>query len=156
MAGRLYSVAFPVPILPHPVFSGGSFMTAVLRRLASNTFVHMLAAFVVMGCWAFHANRHFPRPQPLVSGLVQGMLSALLALFLKSAVDFLARRFQGWAALLAPPAIAGLGSACLLVIMHMISGTPNVLRTVIVPLLVSVVYSSLYNYAHVRQRSPAG
>lgn len=130
-------------------------MTAVLRHLASSTFLHMLVAFLIMGCWAFHANRHFPQPQPLVSGLVQGMLSALLTLFLKSAVDFLARRFHGFAAFWVPPAIAGLGSACLLVIMHMISGTPHVFRTVIFPLLVSIVYSSLYNYAHVRQRGLA-
>lgn len=126
-------------------------MTAVFRGLASNAFVHMLFAFVLMGSWAFYANRHFPRPQPLVSGLVQGMLSALLTLFLKSAIDFLARRFQGTAAYWAPPLIACIGSACILIVMHLISGTPQILKTIAVPLLVSTSYSALYNYTHVRR-----
>ncbi|MET0749378.1 MAG: hypothetical protein ABWY49_14430 [Rhizobium sp.] len=126
-------------------------MTAALRRFASSAFVHLLVAFVAMGSWAFYANRNFPQPQPLVSGLVQGMLSALLTLFLKSAIDFLSRRFTGTTAYWAPPLIACLGSATLLVVVHMLGGTPKIARTIAIPLLVSTSYATLYNYSLIRR-----
>ena len=104
-----------------------------------------------MGSWAFHANRHYPMPQPLVSGLVQGMLSALLTLFLKSAIDLLAKRFTGTTALWAPPLIACLVSAAILIVIHSLGGTPKIARTITIPLLVSTSYATLYNYSIVRR-----
>lgn len=126
-------------------------MTAVLRRFVSSAFVHLLVAFFAMGGWAFYANRRYPMPQPLVSGLVQGMLSALLTLFLKSAIDFLSRRFTGTTALWAPPLIACLGSATVLIIIHTLGGTPRIARTIAIPLLVSTSYATLYNFSIVRR-----
>jgi Na+/serine symporter len=126
-------------------------MTVVLRRFASSALVHFLVAFIAMGGWAFYANRKYPMPQPLVSGLVQGMLSALLTLFLKTAIDFLARRFTGTTAYWAPPLIACLVSATILVVIHSLGGTPRIARTIVIPLLVSTSYATLYNYSIVRR-----
>jgi hypothetical protein len=128
-------------------------MTSILRRLASSAPVHLLFAFAAMGGWAFYSNRHVPMPQPLVSGLVQGMLSALLTLFLKSSIDFLNRRLPERTARWAPPLIACVSSACILVAVHAVGGTPKIARTVVVPLVVSTSYATLYNHSVSRRRS---
>jgi len=49
--------------------------------------------------------------------------------------------------------IALLGSATLLVTFHMLSGTPEILKTIAVPLLVSTSYAALYNYSISKGRS---
>ena len=122
-------------------------MPQMLGRLARSGVVHVLFAFVVMGGWAVFANRDYPMPRPLISGLVQGVLSGCLTLFLKTAIDFLAQRFAGPAGLWVPPLIACLGSASLLIAVHALSGTPEILQTIAVPLLVSTSYATIYNYS---------
>ncbi len=114
--------------------------------------VHLFVAFAAMGSWAFYANRKYPMPQPLSAGLVQGMLSALLILLQKSAIDVLSRRFQGHAALWAPPLVACLCSATVLIVVHRIGGTPRIAQTVTLPLIVSTTYAILYNVSVVRRR----
>jgi fructose-specific phosphotransferase system IIC component len=88
-----------------------------------------------------------PMPRPVISGLVQGILSACLTLFLKSVIEALSKRFRGLAALWAPPLIACLGSTGILVTIHALSGTPEIVKTIAVPLLVSTSYAALYNYS---------
>ena len=122
-------------------------MTAALRRLAGSGTVHVLFAFLVMGGWAVFANRGHAMPQPLYSGLLQGAVSAVLTLFLKSVIDALSRRFNGITRFWAPPLIACLGSASLLVGLHALIGTPEIASTIAVPLLVSTSYASIYNYS---------
>lgn len=122
-------------------------MTGRLKALAGSSIVHVLFAFLAMGGWAVFANRMHPMPRPVIAGLVQGILSACLTLFLKSAIDALSKRFRGLAALWAPPLIACLGSSGILVTIHALSGTPEILKTIAVPLLVSTSYAALYNYS---------
>jgi hypothetical protein len=122
-------------------------MTARLRALAGNGAVHVAFAFLAMGGWAVFANRLHPMPRPLVAGLVQGTISAVLTLYLKSIIDALACRFDGVAALFAPPLVACLSSTALLVAVHAASGTPEILRTIAVPLAVSTTYAAIYNYS---------
>ena len=127
-------------------------MTAALRRLAASGTVHILFAFLAMGGWAVFANRGHAMPQPLYSGLLQGALSACLTLFLKSGIDVLSRRFTGITRFWAPPLIACLGSASLLTALHALIGTPEIAKTIAVPLLVSTSYASIYNYSISRGR----
>lgn len=108
--------------------------------------MHMAVAFLAMGCWAVFANRAHPMPRPLVAGVVQGALSALITLVLKSAIEHLARCFRSSLALWAPPAIAVAGSATLLVAIHTLFGTPEIVRTIALPLIVSSTYAVTYNY----------
>lgn len=127
-------------------------MRATLRRWAGSGTVHVLFAFLAMGGWAGFANRDHAMPQPLYSGLLQGVLSACLTLFLKSVIDALSERFTGITRFWAPPLIACLGSASLLTALHALIGTPEIASTVAVPLLVSTGYASIYNYSISRRR----
>ena len=122
-------------------------MRGKLKALAGSSIVHVLFAFLAMGSWAVFANRMHPMPRPLISGFVQGVLSGCLTLFLKSVVEALSRQFHGFARLWAPPLIACLGSATILVVIHALSGTPEMLKTIAVPLLVSSSYAAIYNYS---------
>ncbi|WP_293798016.1 hypothetical protein [uncultured Bosea sp.] len=122
-------------------------MSGPLARLMRSSIVHVGFAFVAMGSWAAFANRAHPMPAPLQAGLLQGAISATITLVLKRAIEYLASRFSGLAALLAPPVIAGLVSASLLTLLHTIGGTPEIAKTIAVPLTVATSYAALYNYS---------
>lgn len=122
-------------------------MRAQVRAIGSSSIVHVLFAFLAMGGWALFANRAYQMPRPLISGVVQGSVSACLTLFLKSAIEFLSRRFSGIAAYWAPPLIACVASTAVLVAIHAASETPEILKTIAVPLLVSTSYAAIYNYS---------
>src|SRR5262245_58279099 len=122
-------------------------MSTAIVRLARNSVVHVLFAFVAMGGWAVFANRTHPMPAPLVAGTIQGGLSACITLFLKRMIETLSLRFDGIGALLAPPVITCLVSASLLTLIHALSGTPEVLATIVLPLTVATSYAALYNFS---------
>lgn len=123
-----------------------------IRSLSRSSIVHVSFAFLLMGGWALYANRDHSNLRMLTAGLVQGTLSGCLTLFLKSAIEALSARFSGIAALWAPPLIACIGSAGILVTVHAISGTPEIAATIAVPLVVSTSYAALYNYSISRRR----
>lgn len=127
-------------------------MTLPVARLMRSSVVHVAFAFVAMGSWAAFANRAHPMPAPLQAGLIQGALSAVITLFLKRGIEALSKRLSGIAALLAPPLIAGLASACLLTAIHTVGGTPEIARTIAVPLTVATSYAALYNFSLWRRR----
>jgi len=112
----------------------------------------MAMAALAMGGWAAFANRFHPMPSPLQAGLIQAILSAAMTLLLKRSIEALAGRLSGLTALLAPPPIAALASAGLLTTVHAIGGTPEIARTIAVPLTVSTSYAALYTYALWRNR----
>ncbi len=122
-------------------------MSRRLRAVAGSGVAHVLFAFFAMGGWATFANRAHPMPKPLLAGLVQGVLSAALTLFLKTGIDHLSKRFDGSTAYWAPPLIVCVASTSLLVAIHTLSGTPEILRTIAVPLAVSTSYATLYAYS---------
>lgn len=121
-------------------------------RLMRSSIVHVAFAFIAMGSWAAFANRAHPMPAPLQAGLIQGALSAAITLFLKRGIEALSSRFSGLAALLVPPLVAGLVSATLLTTIHTIGGTPEIGRTIAVPLTVATSYAALYNFTLWRTR----
>ena len=127
-------------------------MSPPLARLMRSSIVHVAFAFLAMGSWAAFANRAHPMPAPLLAGLIQGTISASITLVLKRSIEYLASRFTGMAALLAPPLIAGLVSASVLTVIHTIGGTPEIGRTIAVPLTVATSYAALYNYSLWRSR----
>jgi hypothetical protein len=122
-------------------------MSGPLAGLMRSSIVHVGFAFLAMGSWAAFANRAHPMPAPLYAGLLQGAISATITLVLKRVIEYLASRFSGLAALLAPPVIAGLVSASLLTLLHRLSGTPEIAKTIAVPLTVATSYAALYNYS---------
>ena len=120
-------------------------MTPALASIARNGAVHVLFAFTVMGSWAVFANQAYPMPTPLAAGMVQGTISAVITFFLKTTIERLAVRFAGLTALLAPPLIACSVSLCALVVIHQLSGTPELLKTIAFPFLVAASYAALYS-----------
>lgn len=131
-------------------------MSGKTHPLAQSSAVHMGVAFVAMGGWAILANRGHAPAQMLLAGAVQGAVSAAITLFLKKAIERLAPIFTGAGRLWLPPGIVIAVSATALASIHRIAGTPEVLRTIAVPLLVSASYAAAYNYSLHRkeQRSP--
>ncbi|PKP75668.1 MAG: hypothetical protein CVT84_01780 [Alphaproteobacteria bacterium HGW-Alphaproteobacteria-6] len=116
-------------------------------NVARSSVLHVAAAFLAMGGWAVLANRAHPMPGPLVAGLVQGALSAAITLGLKRGVEALVRRLPGRFALFVPPVAAWAASAALLIAVHRLAGTPEVLATILVPNGVATVYALLYTVA---------
>ncbi|MDQ0562700.1 hypothetical protein QO004_004505 [Rhizobium mesoamericanum] len=127
-------------------------MTALIRHMAFSSVTHVLFAFVAMGGWALFANSNHPLQQALLAGVVQGGLSACLTFFLKTVIERLSRQFKGRAGLWAPPLIACLASTAALISIHALSGTPEILKTIAVPLAVSTSYGAVYNYFLYQQR----
>ncbi|WP_160007627.1 hypothetical protein [Rhizobium sp. 18055] len=126
-------------------------MKTRLQRLAGSSITHVAFAFIAMGSWAVFANRVYPLPRALLAGLVQGTLSACLTLFLKTAVERLSARFCGPTALWAPPLLACIASSAILATIHALSGTPEIAKTIALPLAVSTSYAAIYNYSLYRK-----
>jgi mannose/fructose/N-acetylgalactosamine-specific phosphotransferase system component IIC len=122
-------------------------MRESIRSLAGHGIAHVLFAFIAMGGWAVLANREHTLSRALLAGVVQGTMSACLTLFLKMAIEFLSRRFQGLPALWAPPLIACIASTTILIAIHALSGTPEILKTIALPIAVSTSYATIYNYS---------
>lgn len=107
--------------------------------------MHMAFAFIAMGSWAAFANSGHPMPRPLIAGVVQGTLSALITLFLKRMIEALSARLPGSMGVWLPPLVAVLVSLTLLGSIHWLAGTPEILRTIAVPMSVTAVYATTYN-----------
>lgn len=107
---------------------------------------HVGFAFIVMGGWAVFANRAHPLGQALLSGAVQGAISALLTLGLKKFLERLAGRLSGLPALILPPALTALSILAILISAHTLAGTPEIAATIAFPFSVSSVYAIIYNW----------
>lgn len=128
-------------------------MPPTTAATARNSAVHMVVAFLAMGSWATFANLAHPMPRPLIAGAVQGTLSALITLFLKRMIEALSARLPGTSGYWVPPVVAVTVSLSLLSSIHWIAGTPEILKTIVVPLSVTAIYASSYNLALRRMRA---
>lgn len=117
------------------------------------SWLHLAVAFCAMGGWALFANRAHPWPAMLTSGLVQGCLSATITLFLKRLIEMLVQRLQGLAARFLPPLACGALSVGVLGSLHSLAGTPELLATIAVPVLVSTTYATIYTQTLCADRS---
>jgi len=106
--------------------------------------VHGAGGFLLMGGWAAFANRAHDMPAPLIAGLVQGLLTAVITLFLKRIIEAIFHRTARWLRFILPPAAACGISFVVLTAIHSVAGTPAVLATVSVPITVSTLYAFLY------------
>jgi len=105
--------------------------------------LHLAVAFFALGRSAMFANCAHPLPAIGISGLRQGGLSALIALFMKRLNEALVRRLDGIASRVLPPLACAAVSVGLLVIIRGIAGTPELLTTIAVPVMVSTTYATL-------------
>ncbi|PWK59045.1 hypothetical protein C8D95_101867 [Silicimonas algicola] len=123
----------------------------MIRRLASQTWVHVTFGAVLMGSWSFYANRHHEVSETVRAAVLQAALSGFLTACLKMIADRLLRFLPHWS-LAAGTSL--LFSATLLLAAHRVSGTPELAATVSVPLLVSGSY--IFAYCYIRRRPSLG
>ena len=121
-------------------------MGGLIAHLAGQAWVHVAVAFVLMGSWALYANWAHPMPKPLIAGLVQGALSGAITYGLKRSLDALRARMSRGAGWWLPPLVTCCVSLAVLVGMHLLAGTPEVLRTISVPFSVATIYAVSYNF----------
>jgi hypothetical protein len=124
-----------------------------LAKLARASAVHVGVAFVAMGGWALFANRAHGAAA-LVPGLVQGTISGLITLVLKRVLEAFSARLSGPLAYVAPPLTTASVILALLIGVHRLIGTPEILATIAVPWSVSTGYAILYTAA--LRRTPDG
>ena len=100
-----------------------------------------------MGGWALLANSAHGLAAALGPALGQGILSDLITLVLKRALEGMSGLFPGALAYLAPTAITASVILAVLVVAHRLIGTPEIFRTIAVPWSVSTTYAFLYTAA---------
>ncbi len=117
---------------------------------------HMAVGFLLMGTWAVWANRDHPIPAPLVAGLVQGTMSALLTGLFKAIIDRMLgvmaqlpvmrrwREIGGIIAIGLPGVTIYALSITILRGVHRLAGTPEVGLTIFVPVTVATLYALFY------------
>ena len=126
------------------------------QALAHSHFAHLAGAFVVMGSWAFFANRGHALGEAVTAALLQGTLSACVTLSLKTFLEKIAPRFSGRAALAMPPLAAFLVVGAVLTLVHSLNHTPELLATIALPLAAATGYAAVYNVALWKKRRAAG
>ena len=124
-----------------------------LAKLARASVVHVTVAFVAMGGWTLFANRAHGAAA-MVPALVQGTISGLITLVLKRVLEAFSVRLSGPLAYLLPPLATGSVILALLIGVHRLIGTPEILATIAVPWSVSTGYAILYTAA--LRRNPDG
>jgi hypothetical protein len=106
------------------------------------TILSVFFAFIVWGGWAFWINLSGgDTAQAVRSGLTQGIYSGVMTLYMSYAVSFFCKKTQGRRLWWLWPTLVTVGPLSVLsVIAHILNHTPNVAKTVAVPLLVATLY----------------
>lgn len=102
-------------------------------------------AFIAMGGWALYANSGHGLAAAWLPALLQGVLSGLITLVLKRVLERLSGLFAGVMAYVLPPAMTASAVLVVLVVVHKLIGTPEIVRTIAVPWSVSTLYAILYS-----------
>jgi hypothetical protein len=124
-----------------------------LARLARASAVHVCVAFLAMGGWTLFANRTHGSAA-IVPAMVQGAVSGLITLVLKRVLEAFSRRLSGPLAYVLPPLATASVILGLLIGVHRLIRTPEILATIAVPWSVSTGYAILYTAA--LRRNPHG
>jgi hypothetical protein len=112
-------------------------------------------AALAMGGWALFANRAHGMDEAIRPALAQGLMSGLITLLLKRALEAMSGLFQGRLAYSWPPTITATVILVTLVVVHELIGTPEVGRTIAVPWTVSTLYALVYSAALARLKAKA-
>ena len=124
-----------------------------LAKLARASAVHVGVAFVAMGGWTLFANRAHGSAA-ITPALAQGTISGLITLVLKRVLEAFSARLSGSLAYVLPPLATASVILALLIGVHRLIGTPEILATIAVPWSVSTAYAILYTAA--LRRDPRG
>jgi len=123
-----------------------------MQRLMKSSLVHVAFGFLLMGGWAFFANRAHGWQGAWAPALAQGIVSGALTGALKKTLEALDGRIAGPLAFVIPPAVTAGSILALLVLVHRLIGTPELVATIAFPWSVSTLYAIVYNAGLVRAR----
>ena len=126
-----------------------------MQRLLKSSLVHVAFGFLLMGGWAFFANRAHGLQGAWAPALAQGTVSGLLTGGLKKTLEALDGRLPGLLAFVVPPAVTSGSILVLLILVHTLIGTPELVATIAFPWSVSTLYAIVYNAGLVRARRSA-
>lgn len=126
-----------------------------MQRLMKSSLVHVAFGFLLMGGWALFANRAHGLGAAWLPALAQGTLSGALTGGLKKTLEWLDGRIGGALAFVIPPALTAGSILALLVLVHTLIGTPELVATIAFPWSVSTLYAFVYNAGLVRARRSA-
>lgn len=126
-----------------------------MRRLLKSSLVHVAFGFLLMGGWAFFANRAHGWQGAWPPALAQGIVSGALTGGLKKTLETLDGKLSGPMAYVVPPAVTAGSILLLLVLVHSLIGTPELAATIAFPWSVSTLYAIVYNAGLVRARRSA-
>ena len=119
-------------------------LVGAARRLAGRSAVHVAGAVVVMGGWAAFANRAHGAAAMLTAAVVQAAASAGVTYTLKTSLEAMARRLDGVAAFVVPPAVSCAVVLLVLVSAHRLAGTRALWSTIAIPYAASSTYAWVY------------
>jgi peptidoglycan/LPS O-acetylase OafA/YrhL len=115
------------------------------RRSARRVALLGAAAFLAYGSWAAFANRAHGADAALRAFVVQGCSSAFVTSTIAAVIEWAhARLPRTRASALLAVSFGALFATAFHCGLHLVMGTPELLRTVAVPVLASVVYASGY------------
>jgi hypothetical protein len=120
-----------------------------------SSLVHVAFGFLLMGGWALFANRSHGLAAAWLPALAQGILSGALTGALKKTLEALDGKIAGPLAVVVPPAVTAGSILALLVLVHRLIGTPELVATIAFPWSLSTLYAIVYNAGLVRARQSA-
>jgi hypothetical protein len=127
----------------------------MISRLMKSSLVHMAFGFLLMGGWALFANRAHGLAGAWLPGLAQGLISAGLTMVIKQGLEAMDGRVGGALAWVLPPLATAFSVLTLLVLVHSLVGTPEMIATIAFPWTLSTTYGFIYNAALVKARRGA-
>jgi hypothetical protein len=110
------------------------------------------ACFFLQGGWAAYANHAYGWERSLLSGAVQGAASFGMTFLVTGMLEMCLARFAGWQPvyrLLASVVLAVAGMISVLVGLHWIGGTPNILLTIALPVGMGSIYCIAYGVGRI-------
>jgi hypothetical protein len=123
------------------------------HRTTSRLFNYLSATFALLiwGGWAYYINYSFGQWARVIAAITQGLASFFITLFLVRIVTFLYFQLPDNNSQLVVPAIVAVsGTSSLLVLFHLISGTQEILFTILPTSIVAFLFC-LYTCVKIKQ-----
>lgn len=103
-------------------------------------------AFLAWGAWAFWVNHVPDIRHGYISGITQGCTSFVVTLLMVEAVRQIALRVPQACKLWLPPLLTASVNGAVLLLVHALAKTPNILATIAAPWAVAFVFCSFTSY----------
>lgn len=123
-------------------------VSPAFRGAALRMAITVIAAVAVYGTWAFVANRGHGALVAARAGLTQGASSGFTTLVIGSIVEALRSALPpGRRRALVATSISASITACIHLGVHLVAGTPEILRTILPSVILGYVFAASYAFA---------